>query len=178
MTAVSVGARGFGLHLPSMLTAWSDPQSLTEYVSAPTPFWLVKLMDLGIVVPVALATAVGLRRGASWAGRTLYPLLAGYACLAISVTAMGVVMLARNDPDASLAVTAGFAGFALALIGLVLALYRPLALRDRRRTEDPTWGERSLGLSVMGSWAAVVGVGVNVVLLTLVALAPERAGLW
>jgi hypothetical protein len=98
-------------------------------------------MDLGIVVPVALATAVGLRRGASWARRALYPLLTGYTCLAISVTAMAVVMLARDDPGASLAVTAGFAGFALALTGLVLALYRPLVLRDRRRAEDPTWAQ-------------------------------------
>ena len=47
-----------GLHLPTMLTAWTDPQSLTQYASSPTPFWLVKLMDLGIIVPAAVAVGV------------------------------------------------------------------------------------------------------------------------
>ncbi|MEV1143789.1 hypothetical protein [Micromonospora sp. NPDC049799] len=57
----------FGLHLRPMLVAWSDAASLTEYASSPTPFWLVKLMDLGIVVPVATVTGIGLLRRAAWA---------------------------------------------------------------------------------------------------------------
>src|SRR3954464_3100837 len=36
-----------GLHLRTMLLAWQDPVRLTEYASSPTPFWMVKLMDLG-----------------------------------------------------------------------------------------------------------------------------------
>jgi hypothetical protein len=39
---------------------------------------------------------------------------------------MAVVMLVRNDPDASIAVTAGFAGFTLTFAALLWALYRPL----------------------------------------------------
>lgn len=116
----------FALHLPSMWTAWTDPYSLTEYASAPTPFWMVKLMDLGIVVPVAVATGIGLWRGTGWARGVLYPLLTGYTLLSISVSAMGAVMWLRDDPDASLALASGFAAFALALVGLLVALYRPL----------------------------------------------------
>ena len=115
-----------GLHLRTMLTAWTDPQSMTEYASAPTPFWLVKLMDLGIIVPVAVATGVGLLRGLRWAGRVLYPLLTGYACLSVSVSAMALVMLVRDDPDASLGLAVGFGLVTLALLSLVVALYRPL----------------------------------------------------
>jgi len=115
-----------GLHLRSMVGAWTDPQSLTEYASAPTPFWLVKLMDLGIVVPVAIATGIGLLKGRTWARRVLYPLLTGYTCLSVSVSAMAVVMLAREDPDSSLALAGGFGLFTLALLFLVAALYRPL----------------------------------------------------
>ena len=118
-----------GLHLPSMVTAWTDPQSLMEYASAPTPFWLVKLMDLGIVVPVAIATGVGLLRGRRWARRVVYPLLTGYTCLAVSVSAMAVVMLAREDPDSSLALASGFGLFTLALLFLLAALYRPLLIQ-------------------------------------------------
>lgn len=114
-----------GLHLRSMVTAWTDPQSLTEYASAPTPFWLVKLMDLGIVVPVAIATGIGLLQGLRWARRVVYPLLTGYTLLSVSVSAMAVVMLARDDPDSSLVLAAGFGLFTLALLALVAALYRP-----------------------------------------------------
>jgi len=115
-----------GLHLPSMLTAWTDPQSLTQYASSPTPFWLVKLMDLGIIVPAAVAVGAGLLRGASWALRVLYPLLTAYTCLAFSVTAMAVVMLVNGDPDASVGLTAGFGLFALGFLMLTVLLYWPL----------------------------------------------------
>jgi hypothetical protein len=114
------------LHLPSMLAAWAEPRLLTEYASAPTPFWLVKLMDLGIIVPVAVATGSGLLTQRPWARRVLYPLLTGYTCLAISVASMAVVMLARDDPDASWFLAAGFAVATVALLALVAATYRPL----------------------------------------------------
>jgi hypothetical protein len=116
----------FGQHLRPMLVAWSDPTSLTEYASSPTPFWLVKLMDLGIVVPVAAATGIGLLRRATWARRVAYPLLTAYALLGVSVTAMGVLMNLHADPDASVALTAGFALFTVAFTALTAALYRPL----------------------------------------------------
>jgi hypothetical protein len=48
----------FGQHLRPMIIAWRDPASLTEYASSPTPFWMVKLMDLGIIVPAAVLTAM------------------------------------------------------------------------------------------------------------------------
>ncbi len=116
----------FGQHLMPMVTAWTDPSALTEYASSPTPFWLVKLMDLGIVVPAAVVTALGLRRGRPWARRAAVIVLTAYSCLAVSVTSMALVMLANNDPDASGVLALGFAGFALLFIGLTVGLYRPL----------------------------------------------------
>jgi succinate dehydrogenase/fumarate reductase cytochrome b subunit len=119
-----------GLHLPTMLTAWSDPSSMTEYASAPTPFWLVKLMDLGIVVPAALLIGVGLLRHTPWARRAAYPFLAAYAVLSTSVLSMALVMLTNGDPDASLGLAAGFAVFSGALLALGAAWYRPLFTAD------------------------------------------------
>ncbi len=116
----------FGQHLRPMLTAWSDPTSMTEYASSPTPFWLVKLMDLGIVVPIAAATGIGLLRRAVWARRVAYPLLTAYTLLGVSVTAMGVVMNVHADPDASVALTAGFAVFTAAFAALTVALHGSL----------------------------------------------------
>ena len=115
-----------GLHLPTMLTAWSDPASMTEYASAPTPFWLVKLMDLGVVVPAAVVTGLGLLRGAAWARRVTYPFLTGYAVLSTSVLSMALVMLVNGDPDASVGLASGFALFTAALGALLVTWYRPL----------------------------------------------------
>jgi hypothetical protein len=56
-------------------------------------------------------------------------LLTAYALLGVSVTAMGVVMNVRADPDASLGLTAGFLVFTAVFAGLAAALYRPLFAR-------------------------------------------------
>lgn len=87
-----------------MVAAWTDPQSLTEYTSAPTPFWLVKLMT-------------------------------GYTLLSVSVSAMAVVMLTGDVPDPSLALAAGLGLFALALLALVAALYRPFLVQPASAPE-------------------------------------------
>jgi hypothetical protein len=120
-----------GLHLPTMLTAWSDPSAMTQYASSPTPFWLVKLMDLGVVVPAAVTTGVGLLRAAPWARRAAYAMLTGYDCLAVSVTAMAVLMLVKDDPDASAGLAVGFGLVTAVLVALTVALYRPLDAPDR-----------------------------------------------
>ncbi|WP_159829293.1 hypothetical protein [Arthrobacter sp. 9AX] len=118
-----------GQHLRSLLTAWANPAALTEYSSSPTPFWMVKLMDLGIIVPVAVASGVGLLLGAKWALKIMYPLLTGYAFLAASVASMAVVMFVKEDPDASLTLMAAFMAFALLFVGLALMIYRPFFAR-------------------------------------------------
>jgi hypothetical protein len=119
----------FGLHLRSMATAWSDPASLTEYASSPTPFWMVKLMDLGVVVPAAVVAGVGLVRRAGWAVRIAYLILTAYTCLAASVTAMALLMALRHDPDASVGLTVGFGLFTVAFGVVTVLLYRPFLRR-------------------------------------------------
>lgn len=121
-----------GQHLRPLLAAWSNPSSLTEYSSSPTPFWMVKLMDLGIIVPAAMASGVGLLLGAQWALKVMYPLLTGYAFLAASVASMAVVMYVKGDPDASLPLMASFLAFALLFAGLALMIYRPFFPKPAR----------------------------------------------
>jgi hypothetical protein len=133
-----------GLHLRTLLIAWQDPGALTEYASSPTPFWLVKLMDLGIIVPAAMVTGIGLLSGARWARRGMYPLLTGYTCLAVSVATMAVVMNLNTDPDASVALAVGFLGFALAFVVLMVGLYRPLFRHPSRWSDDSSPAGSSL----------------------------------
>jgi hypothetical protein len=124
-----------GLHLPSLVDAWRDHPLRTEYVSSPTPFWLVKLMDLGILVPVAAVATVGLWRGAAWAAKPAYAIIGGYTLLAASVAGMGIQMYANSDPDSSLTTVAAFVTFTLAFAALSVTLYRPLF-------DHPKEGER------------------------------------
>jgi hypothetical protein len=121
-----------GLHLPSLLDALGGAPTSTELRSSPTAFWVVKLMDLGIIVPSAIATGVGLLRRHAGARRAAYAILGGYTLLAWGVTAMGAVMVANGDPDASVGLVVGFGGFAAAFTALTGALYRPLLRRPPR----------------------------------------------
>jgi hypothetical protein len=92
-------------------------------------------MDPGIIVPIAIATAIGLLKGAAWARRVMYVLFTGYTCLATSVAAMGLVMYVNRDPDASLGLASGFLAFALIFIALTSLLYRPF-LRQPSQPRD------------------------------------------
>ena len=113
-------------------------------------------MDLGIVVPVAVSTGMGLLRGVAWAIRPAYVVLTGYTCLAGSVAIMGLIMYANGDPDASLPLTAGFVGFAAVLGLLTVRLYRPIFLapagRDPGDSYDASSGRVAVGVTVPGGW--------------------------
>jgi hypothetical protein len=117
-------------HLPSLVDAWRQVPQRTEYVSSPTPFWLVKLMDLGIVIPAAVAAAIGLLQASPWATRAMYAIVGAYALLGASVVGMAITMYAHDDPDASIATVVGFTALAGVFLALAIAVYRPLWRRD------------------------------------------------
>jgi len=116
----------FGLHLPGLVDVIGGAPYGVEYTQSPTVFWIVKLMDLGIVVPVAIVTGVGILRGATWAKKLMYTVIGWGALLATAVAGMGVVMMVNDDPAASSVGTAVFVGFGLALLALAVWLFKPL----------------------------------------------------
>jgi hypothetical protein len=128
----------FGLHLRSLVDAMRDTPSRVEYVSSPTPFWLVKLMDLGIVVPIAVAAAVGVLRGTARARRPMYAIVGAYTMLAASVAGMAITMLAHGDPDSSVPTVIVFVCFAAAFTALAVVLYRPLFARQAGAPQPAT----------------------------------------
>lgn len=115
----------FGLHLPHLMELWGGELS-DAYLADPGVFWLVKLMDLGIVVPVMIGVGIGLLRHRVWAQRARYGVVGWFALLGSSVAGMAIVMQATGDVEASMANTIGFGIFALLGLALAVVLYRPL----------------------------------------------------
>jgi len=111
----------FGLHAPSLLAVWRD-EPTSEYLDAPTAFWVVKLMDLGIIVPGALAAGLGLLRGSRVAVKAAYGLSGVLALIGASVTAMAVVMEISGDPASQPGMIPAFGGLTAAFAALAVRL--------------------------------------------------------
>jgi hypothetical protein len=131
-----------GLHLPTLLDAMGDDPTSLEYTSSPTAFWIVKVMDLGIIVPAAIATGVGLLLGAAGARRPARALLVAYALLSASVTGMAVVMLVHDDPDGSIVDVVAFGTFTLVVGALAWRMVRP-GPDERPATSDHPTADRT-----------------------------------
>jgi hypothetical protein len=121
-----------GLHLPGLIDAWSDQPTSVEYLADPVVFWLVKFMDLGIVVPGMALAGVGILRGRHWASKVKYVAVGWAALLGASVAGMAIVMQATGDPAATIANTVAFSSFAAIAIGMASVVYSPLMRSDGR----------------------------------------------
>lgn len=122
-----------GLHLPGLLDAWRATPRSAEYLADPSPFWTVKVLDLGVVVPVLLVVGVGLLRDRPWARVARAPVVAWCALLGSAVAGMAVVMLGTGAAGASVGLTVGFVGAAALALALAAAVFRPLL---GQRTEE------------------------------------------
>jgi hypothetical protein len=98
-----------------------------EYTDSPSAFWTVRIVDLGFLVPICLATGVGLWRGSATALKAAYSVAAFMTMQAAAVLAMGGVMLWRRDPTASPTLVYALAPIALALAACTAALLRSYA---------------------------------------------------
>ena len=116
----------FGLHLRGLVDVLDGAPYGVEYTQGPTVFWVVKWMDLGLVVPLTLITAVGVLRRAPWSRLLVYAVVGWAALLGTAVAAMGLVMVINDDPAASPALAGGFVGFAVAFLALAGWLFHPL----------------------------------------------------
>jgi hypothetical protein len=125
-----------GIHLSGLVDALRDHPAGDALLSTPNAFWLIKVMDLGGVVPAALVLGTGLLRGRPWARKPALAVLGGYALLGCSVAAMAWSMLIGGTTGSSLGLALGSTAIAGALAGYAVALYRPL-LRPALPTPGP-----------------------------------------
>lgn len=124
-----------GLHLPGLADAWSGSPTASDYLADPMVFWLVKFMDLGLVVPALVVGGIGVLRRRPWAGKFECALVGWSALLGASVAGMAIVMQSGSDQSASILNTVVFSVFALIALGLAGAVYRPLFDEQPRRLQ-------------------------------------------
>jgi hypothetical protein len=122
-----------GRWLPGMVDALGDSPSST-YRDNPTAFWLVGLLDLGLVVPAAVTAAIALGRNMRWARKASYAVIAWFSLVPVSIASMAVTMQIDDDPLASNANTVVMTVVGVVFTAAALVLIRPLFARDRHVT--------------------------------------------
>lgn len=110
------------------------------YLESPTLFWLIKLMDLGFLLPLFATTGVAMLRGQRLATTLAYGMVSYAVCMAAAVLGMAIAMVLRDDPAASVAMIAFLAPVALLLAFLtwrLLANYAHGGKGDMVHREPP-----------------------------------------
>lgn len=125
-----------GLHLPGIIDAFSAAPANAAFRDSPTAFYVVKLMDLGLILPASIVVGLGLSHRKPWAEKMMYPIIGWLALDALAVSAMAIVMQENNDPTGSMVLVIGFGILTIVLVSLTVHLWRPLA--------HPSKGYRSI----------------------------------
>lgn len=105
---------------PSITPAWQ------EYEKDQTLFWLVRMMDLGFVIPASFVVAVGLLRRTTWAVTLAYAFLGFQTLMVAAVAGMAIVMAVRSDPAANTTPLGVSAVLSLVLAAIFGTLLRKL----------------------------------------------------
>jgi hypothetical protein len=131
---LALGGLALGWAWMAQLVDIAVTGSLSEaYLDAPSAFWIVRIVDLGFLVPLMLATSVGLWRSHPTAIKAAYGLTTFLTLQAAAVLAMAAVMAWRQDPTATPELALVLTPLSLAL-GVLTALL--LASYARRPTAD------------------------------------------
>lgn len=102
-----------------------------QYQQDQTLFWLIRLMDLGFVIPAGLLTAAGLLRRASWSPRMAYAFVGIQTLLVAAVASMAMVMSIREDPEANSILTGVTLATSILLAVIFFRLVRALTHSER-----------------------------------------------
>lgn len=115
-----------GLLWLAQLAAYYRSGPSAEYESATALFWLIKYLDLGLLIPLSVLTALALRSPSPAVDAAAVTMLGFLTWLLAALVLMGLEMVRRDTPGASWVVVAG----ALVLLLPTAVLWaRWLALR-------------------------------------------------
>ncbi len=104
--ALGIGLFVFSRYIPTLLGSATQEPLPDEFAADPAMYWTIVLLDLGIVLPFAMATAIAVWRHSAMAAQSLYALMGWFVLVPVSVAAMAVVMLVNDDPNKSAPTTA------------------------------------------------------------------------
>lgn len=121
----------------------------SEYEQGPTLFWLIKMLDLGFLVPALGALGVGLARKRTLAIRLAYGMVTYAVCMAGAILGMGIAMLLEDDPAASVPMIAFLAPVTAGLGFLAARMIAHYQGHDDRRAR-PVGGQTTLGTGHAG----------------------------
>ena len=130
--------------IPGMIELTAGDPTLVDYVVGPTSYVLIGFLDLGMVVPAALAAGVALWLGAGWARTAAYGVIGWFALVPAAVAGMAIAMWVNDDPNATGSQAILMTVFAVVFtIGAAL-LYRPLfgsptAVSRSRQSLPDSW---------------------------------------
>ncbi len=100
----------------------SQAADAQAYAESPTAFWVVRIVDLGFIAPLAIWSGIGLWRGWAAAAKAATGVAAFLTLQAAAVLAMGVVMLVRGDPTATPLLVAVLAPITLGIAAVTVRL--------------------------------------------------------
>jgi hypothetical protein len=116
----------FGRYALALADWMSATPTAKDYLAGPTFGWTIALMDLGLALPASVAVCMGVRRGARWARKGLYAIVAWYALVGTAVAAMAISMYVRDEPTMSAAQMASMSVLGATLVALFVLLHAPL----------------------------------------------------
>lgn len=141
-------------YLPALFAGRDDPLP-AEFRAEVSMYWSIFLLDLGVVVPATIAAAVALIRGTDWGRKALYVVFGWFALVPPSVAAMAIVMVAKDDPNASAGQAIVLTVVALLFAALAVRLYRPMVfgreLHEISPSTPPAVGNSGGARLVLGS---------------------------
>jgi len=117
-------------YLPAFGAMATGGDLSAEAALDPTMYWTIVLLDLGVIVPVTVATGWALLRGAEWAERAVYGVAGWYVLVPVSVAAMGTAMWLNDDPFADPGGVAVLSVVAVLFTAFAVWVFRPLFGRE------------------------------------------------
>ena len=121
----------------------------SEYAEGPTLFWLIKMLDLGFLLPALGAIGVGLVRRSELAIRLAYGMVIYAVCMAGAVLRMAIAMWLEHDPAASIGMIVFLAPITAGLGLLAARMLTQYHQRDDQRDQRVV-GTTSLGTGHAG----------------------------
>ncbi|MGH1489872.1 MAG: hypothetical protein ACRBK7_10845 [Acidimicrobiales bacterium] len=118
-------------YLPGLAASLTQKSLPAEASGDITMYWLIVVSDLGVFIPIMVATAIGVRYRAPWGRMALTATAGWFALVSFAVAVMSLAMILNDDSYASRAQLGLFIIITAMATGYAIHLHR--ALFDQTR---------------------------------------------